>query len=503
MPVNQLYADVFLSQESARCLLCYSPACTNACKEKLDPAGFIRTVRFENRQNSFQHLKSFACKDCEAPCEKACIHYDFPIRIREMVQFVEKNLAKAEDVNLSIDFCGIPCENPFFLSSSVVASNYEMCANALQAGWGGIVFKTIGFLQPKEVSPRFDATKKKGTPFVGFRNLEQIAEHSLVENLAYLKKLKEDFPNKIIVASIMGQTDEEWTELAKLVTANGVDMIECNFSCPHMSAHGLGADVGQTPELVKRYTEFTKKGTHLPVLAKMTPNVGNMEIPAVAAIEGGADGIAAINTIKSISGLELGKMIMAPPPHVNGKSSVSGYSGKAVKPIALRFVHDIAKHDKLRGIPISGMGGIETWHDAAEFIALGCENIQITTAVMQYGYRIIDDLISGLKSFMKENGYKNVKEFAGSALSNLVNADKLDRDTVVYPVIDKQKCIGCGRCYISCADAGHQAILYKEEVLRPQIVAKDCVGCHLCLLVCPCEAIGTGKRVGKPAHMTV
>ncbi|BCJ94473.1 dihydropyrimidine dehydrogenase subunit B [Anaerocolumna cellulosilytica] len=501
MPVNQLYADIFLTQESARCLLCHAPACTSACSEKLDPAGFIRAVRFENKQNSYRHIKTSACESCDAPCEKACIHYDFSIRIREMAQLARTRETKAKEADLSIDFCGIPCENPFFLSSSVVASNYEMCANALRAGWGGIVFKTIGFLQPKEVSPRFDATKKEGTPFVGFRNLEQIAEHALEENLFYLKKLKEDFPTKIIVASIMGQTDEEWTELAKRVTDTGVDMIECNFSCPHMSAHGLGADVGQTPELVKHYTELTKKGTHLPVLAKMTPNIGHMEIPAIAAMEGGADGIAAINTIKSISGLELGKM--APPPHIDGKSAVSGYSGKAVKPIALRFIHDIAKHERLKGVPISGMGGIETWYDAAEFIALGCENIQITTAVMQYGYRIIDDLISGLKNYMAENGYKNLKEFAGSALSNLVNADKLDRDTVVYPVIDKEKCIGCGRCYISCADAGHQAIRYNEETKKTQVLAKDCVGCHLCLLVCPCTAISTGKRVRKPAHMTV
>ena len=171
--------------------------------------------------------------------------------------------------------------------------NYEMCANALEMGWSGIVFKTIGMLTPKEVSPRFGAISKSSTSFMGFRNLEQIAEHSLEENLDVLKRLKKAYPDKIIVASIMGQTDEEWTTLARMVTEIGVDIVECNFSCPHMTGHGLGSDVGQNPELVKHYTECVKKGTNLPVLAKMTPNIGNMEIPAIAAVEGGADGIAA------------------------------------------------------------------------------------------------------------------------------------------------------------------------------------------------------------------
>ena len=501
MPVNKLYAENFITQEAARCLLCYSATCTKACKNDFQPAKFIQSVRFENKKNESGLIEASVCEDCDAPCEKACIHYDYPIRIKEMVHWANPKSILVEDISLSVEFCGVKCENPFFLSSSVVASNYEMCANALKAGWGGIVFKTIGFLRPEEVSPRFAATGKESTPFVGFRNLEQIAEHSLEENLAYLRKLKEDFPTKIIVASIMGQTDEEWTKLAKAVTDIGVDIIECNFSCPHMSAHGLGADVGQTPELVKRYTQMTRKGTHLPILAKMTPNLGNMEIPAIAAIEGGADGIAAINTIKSISGINLDDM--APPPHIEGKSAVSGYSGKAVKPIALRFIHDIAKHEKLKNIPISGMGGIETWQDAAEFITLGCENIQITTAVMQYGYRIIDDLITGLKTFMKEKGYKSIHEFSGNALESFVNPDHLNRKTIVYPVINREKCVGCGRCYISCADAGHQAINFKEDERKPFVSAKNCVGCHLCLLVCPCNAIGTSKRVPKPAHLTV
>ena len=389
---------------------------------------------------------------------------------------------------------GVKCENPFFLSSSIVAGNYEMCANAFKMGWAGAVFKTIGFIKPEETSPRFDAIRKEGTPFIGFKNLEQISDHSLEENLSDLRRLKKDFPSKIIVASIMGETDEEWTSLAKLVTEAGADIIECNFSCPQMVGEGLGSDVGQNPDLVKRYTECVKKGTSLPVLAKMTPNIGNMEIPAIAAVKGGADGIAAINTIKCITGFDLENI--QPYNAVSEQTSVSGYSGKAVKPIALRFINDMAKCKELENVPLSGIGGIETWHDAAEFIALGCANVQITTAVMQYGYRIIDDLISGLKAYMKRKGVSRLQDLVGIGLKTVTEPDKLDRLTVTYPVFDKTKCIGCGRCYLSCRDGGHQALGISDDG-KPIFKASKCVGCHLCSLVCTVGAIGKSKRVQK------
>lgn len=292
----------------------------------------------------------------------------------------------------------------------------------------------------------------------------------------------------------MGETDEEWTTLAKLVTDAGADIIECNFSCPQMVGDGLGSDVGQNPDLVKHYTECVKKGTSLPVLAKMTPNIGNMEIPAIAAVKGGADGIAAINTIKCITGFDLENM--KPYNSVNEKTAVSGYSGKAVKPIALRFINDMAKCKELENIPLSGIGGIETWHDATEFIALGCTNIQITTAVMQYGYRIIDDLIFGLKAYIKRKGILQLQDLVGVGLETVTEPDKLDRATVVYPVFDKKKCIGCGRCYLSCRDGGHQAIDISGEG-KPIFKVRKCVGCHLCSLVCPVNAIGKSKRVQK------
>jgi dihydropyrimidine dehydrogenase (NAD+) subunit PreA len=419
-----------------------------------------------------------------------------PVKIDDMmVMLSDYKKADPADVDLSIDFCGVHCENPFFLSSSVVGSNYEMVAKAFDMGWSGVAFKTIGTFVAKEVSPRFDQLHKEAHPFIGFKNIEQISEHTLEENLDYLKDLKKNYPTKIIVASIMGQDEDEWTYLAKLMTEAGADIIECNFSCPHMAANGLGSDVGQNPEMVTRFTRATRKGTNLPILAKMTPNIGNMEPPAIAAMEAGATGIAAINTIKSVMNVDLGTF--ASGPAVEGKTSIGGYSGKAVKPIALRFIHDLASCDKLKNVPISGMGGIETWRDAAEFMALGCENIQITTAVMQYGYRIIDDLIEGMTLYLSSHGYKSVSEIVGKALPNIIQADDLNRDSICFPKFDRSRCLGCGRCYLSCYDGGHQALKIDERTRQPVMDASKCVGCHLCVTVCPAGAISQGTRVHK------
>ena len=483
-----------IREEAARCMLCGNAKCTLVCPKGYDPARAVRAVRFENENIAGSFVDTAVCAECDGVCEKACIHYDRPIRIREIFSELPEQI-KSGDPDLSIEFCGVKCENPFFLSSSIVAGDYDMIARAFDMGWGGAVFKTIGFLIPDEVSPRFGAIGKEGTPFIGFKNLEQISDHETQYNLDVIKRLKAEYPTKVIVASIMGQNDEEWVQLSKLVTEAGADIIECNFSCPHMSGNGLGSDVGQNPELVNRYTELVKGATHLPVLAKMTPNIGNMEIPAIAAAEAGADGIAAINTIKSILGIDVETLESS--PSVGGKCSVSGYSGKAVKPIALRFIHDLAKCGRLSGLELSGMGGIETWHDALVFILLGCRNIQVTTAVMQYGYRIIDDMTAGMKAYMTAHGRKSISGLVGAALPKMVPADMLDRSTVVYPSFDSGKCLGCGRCYISCRDAGHQAIVMKDGKARLQ--AAKCVGCHLCMLVCPAGAIvNRNKRVTKP-----
>lgn len=395
---------------------------------------------------------------------------------------------------LSIDFCGIHCENPFFLSSSCVAGNAEMCARALEAGWGGIVYKTVGHYIPKEVSPRYDMIRQSRA-FVGLRNMEQISDRPLEDNLRDMAFLKKKFPNKILIASIMGETIDDWESLARLVEEAGADIIECNFSCPQMAQEAMGADVGVNPDMVREACRSCRNGTSLPILAKMTPNITDMTIPAIAAIEGGADGLAAINTIKSITNIHQGKIL----PDISGKSCVSGYSGRAIKPIALRFISDMAKCVQLKNVPISGIGGITTWQDALEFILLGSTNLQITTAVMEYGYRIIEDLTDGLLRYMDAMDIPSLQSLVGAALPDLTTSDKLDRNTVVYPAVDYDGCVGCGRCYISCMDGGHQAIAWLAEQRKPQILRERCVGCGLCSNICPVEAIGSTSRISKGA----
>lgn len=398
--------------------------------------------------------------------------------------------------DLSINYLGVKCENPFFLSSSPVGSNYEMVKKAYEAGWGGVFYKTIGIFIADECSPRFDIVKKEGTPWLGFKNMEQISDKALDVNLENIFKLKRDYPDKVMVATIMGSSDEEWETLAKLVTDAGADLIECNFSCPQMTCSTMGSDVGTNAELVTQYSRAVSKATHLPVIAKMTPNVTNMEVPALAAILGGAKGISAINTVKSITNIDFENMTAMPV--VNGKSSISGYSGAAIKPIALRFITNLAQHPEISKVELSGVGGIETWRDALEFILLGARNIQVTTAVMQYGYRIVEDMISGMSHFMDERGFKTIDEFVGLALPNVIPADDVDRDYKVVAAINDKKCIGCGRCYVSCFDGAHQAIDWNEKKRRPKVDNDKCVGCHLCLNVCPVvDCILPGEVIWK------
>ena len=396
--------------------------------------------------------------------------------------------------SLELNFCDMVCENPFFLASSAVCTNYEMVARALEAGWAGVFYKTICKQDISEVSPRFDALRKEGTPFVGFRNMEQLSENPYTMDFDILHRLKVNYPTKRIIASIMGQTEEEWVELAKMAEDAGCDAVELNFSCPQMKLTGLGSDIGQNNELILFYTSFVREAVKIPVIPKMTPNVMSMRTPSLACYYGGASGISAINTIKSIT--------MSHDAEVSEKKTVSGYSGKAVKPIALRMIYEMTCNPLLRQagiekhLDISGIGGIETWRDALEFIQLGCRNVQVCTAVMQYGYRIIDDLILGLQHYMRERGIVELKKLVGEELKNFVLPSDLDRDTKVFPKVDRDKCIGCGRCYISCQDGGHQAIAFGED-RKPRIIGQKCVGCHLCRLVCPTNAMGMAKRMKK------
>ncbi len=484
-------------EEANRCLLCQDAPCTKACKTG-DPARAIRAIRFDNHKLTLRWVKDCSDSDLER-AEQACIHFNWPIRIKEVVHSIHKDdVDDSHYPNLTIEFCGIRCENPFFLASSAVCTNYEMVARAFDAGWAGVFYKTICLQEIKEVSPRFDAMHNIAThgDFYGFRNMEQLSENPVEQDFDILRRLKQDYPSKVVIASIMGENEEEWKRLAKMAEEAGCDAVELNFSCPQMKYEGMGSDVGQSPELVKTYTACVKNSVKIPVISKMTPNITHITEPAAACVEAGADAISAINTIKSVT--------MTFESEVSGQRTISGYSGRAVLPIALRHILELAQMriNSQSSIlnphfELSGVGGIETWRNALEFIQLGCSNVQVCTAVMQYGYRIIDDLILGMQRYMAKRGVSELSELVGERLPKFLKPDLLDRDTIIYPKFDKETCIGCGRCEVSCSDGGHQAIVFDSETRRPRLVGTKCVGCHLCRLVCPTGAIGMTKRIEK------
>ncbi|MBQ3185369.1 MAG: NAD-dependent dihydropyrimidine dehydrogenase subunit PreA [Firmicutes bacterium] len=406
--------------------------------------------------------------------------------------------------DLSVNYLGVKCQNPFFLSSSPVGGNYDMVRKCYETGWAGCFFKTVGIFVADECSPRFDQTNKEGLPWLGFKNMEQISDKPTEQNFEYIYRLVRDYPEHVTVATIMGSSEEEWKQLAKMCDEAGVPLIEGNFSCPQMTSHDMGSDVGTNNELVEKYARAVTSVTDIPFIAKMTPNCKNMEEHARAAIKGGAAAVSAINTIKSITNLDFENMTAMPV--VNGKSSISGYSGAAVKPIALRFCTQVQQDEEIHklvkekgfdfgyGHEMSGIGGIETWRDAAEFLAVGCRTVQVTTAIMQYGYRIVEDMISGLSHFMDERGFDNLDQFIGCALPNIIPAEELNRDFRLLPKFDDKKCVGCGRCYVSCYDAAHQAIDWNEKKRRPEL-NDNCVGCHLCLNVCPVQGCITPGEI--------
>lgn len=463
------------------CLLCHNARCTEACGV-IDPARIIRSLYFDDEAVVINELRGQSpCKDCEGRCEKAC---PVSVIIKDIISSLKTEEAEKKEIDyecLKTDFCGIPLENPFLLSSSVIASTYDMCARAFEAGWAGAAFKTVCLMDIVEASPRFSAIKGDNERIIGFKNIEQLSDHTLIENIEIFRKLKENYPDKFLLVSIMGRNDEEWAYLADVMNNSGADALELNFSCPNMTEGNTGSDVGQIPELVEHYSAVVKRHTRLPFIAKLTPNITDIRESADAAIRGGADGVAAINTIKSLIEVDID------PTDGIYSASIGGYSGKAVKPIALRFTAELSQDKNLEGKHISSMGGIETWKDALEFIVLGADSVQVTTAVMQYGYRIIDDLKDGLALYLREHGFDSVKQIENSTIKGIIPTDELDRSYIIYPKFLREKCVGCQRCYVSCMDGGHQAISIVND--RPVLDAAKCVGCHLCVLVCPQKAI--------------
>jgi dihydropyrimidine dehydrogenase (NAD+) subunit PreA len=386
--------------------------------------------------------------------------------------------------DLSVDFCGVRFLNPVLLSSSPVSNTGEMVGRAFDAGFAGVAFKTIATGDTKIIHPAprmagYDYGAKK---LIGLQNVEQISDRPLAHNLADLRYLKRNWPEHRVIASIMGFSTEEWRRLAMECEDAGADLLELNFSCPHMTVEGSGMKVGQAFDLVEQFSAVVKEAVGIPVLAKMTPNVTDICEPALSAKAGGADGLAAINTVSALTGIGLDDFV--PQPNVGGMSAMSGYSGPAVKPIGLRCVAQMAQHPEL-GIPISGMGGIETWIDTVEYLLCGSGTVQITTGVIHHGYRIVEDILEGLSYFMEQHDFERVDQFIGKALPNVHPTEDFDLSRQGIAQYDLDRCVGCGQCHIVCQDAGGQCLSWDAAERRPQMDEDRCLACMICSFVCP------------------
>jgi len=400
----------------------------------------------------------------------------------------------AAKVDLSVDFCGVHFENPFMLSSSPVSNSAEMVGRAFDAGWGGVAYKTvvtdrIPIIHP---SPRMKAYDYGNKRLVGLQNVEQTSDRGLKANLLDIAYLKKNWPKHVVLASIMGFSNDEWADLAKACADAGADMLELNFSCPHMTVEGSGAKVGQVQELVQRFTETVRAVTDLPLVAKMTPNVTDMTVPALYAKRGGADALSAINTVRGLAGIDLDSYV--PSLNVFGKGAISGYSGPAVKPIGLRFITDMAADPEL-GLPLSGMGGIETWIDALEYILVGSTTVQVTTGIIHYGYRMVEDLIEGLSDYMAAKGVTRVADLVGLAVPNVHETDAFDLKRQGISQYDLDRCVGCGQCYIVCHDSAGQALEWDAARRRPRLLEDTCLSCMVCSFVCPVDGLITYKEM--------
>jgi dihydropyrimidine dehydrogenase (NAD+) subunit PreA len=419
--------------------------------------------------------------------------------------------------DLSTRFAGrIKCPNPFWLASGPPANCGDQVMRAFDAGWGGAVWKTLG--EPiVNVSSRYSSVDLNGVRMMGLNNIELITDRPLDLNLREISEVKKRYPKHAVIASLMVESKREtWHEIVKRAEGAGSDGLELNFGCPHgMSERGMGSVVGQVPEYATMITEWVVEVAKTPVLVKLTPNISDIRAVARAAKRGGAHGLSAINTINSITGIDLDTLV--PRPNVGGMSSHGGYCGPAVKPIALHMVQQISA-DPESALPLSGIGGVSTWSDAAEFILLGCESVQACTAPMHYGFRIVEDWIDGLSNWMDEKGFRTLDDFRGLSVPKVTEWKHLDLNYKIVARINEEKCIGCQLCYAACWDGAHQCIHTKKvdrdghitmtpavrEVSHvtpperiPYVDEHECVGCNLCALVCPVENCITMERVDQ------
>ena len=419
--------------------------------------------------------------------------------------------------DLTTDFIGIKSPNPFWLASAPPTDKEYNVRRAFDAGWGGVVWKTLGAEGPPIVNvngPRYGAVYGADRRLLGLNNIELITDRPLEVNLREIKQVKRDYPDRALVISLMVPCDEQnWKAILGHIEDTGADGVELNFGCPHgMSERGMGSAVGQVPEYIEMVTRWVKQYSRMPCIVKLTPNITDICKPAAAAKRGGADAVSLINTINSITSVDLDNF--APEPTIDGKGAHGGYCGPAVKPIALSMVSEIGRHEETGGLPISGIGGVTTWRDAAEFMALGAGNVQVCTAAMTYGFRVVQEMISGLSQYLDEKEIGSTADLVGRAVPNVTNWQFLNLNYVTKAEIDQDLCIKCGRCYAACEDTSHQAIAMSDDRVF-SVIDEECVACNLCIDVCPVEdcitmrelPVGavdprTGKKVGAYANWT-
>ncbi len=415
--------------------------------------------------------------------------------------------------DLRTQFAGISSPNPFWLASAPPTNSGEQIMRAFDAGWGGAVWKTLG-VPIVNVASRFGAIDVGSSKVVGFNNIELITDRPLETNFKEIYEVKKRYPKHAVIVSLMVESREEWREIIQRSEDAGADGLELNFGCPHgMCERGMGSSVGQEPALLERITGWAKEFAKTPVLVKLTPNIGDILEPGVAGVRGGADGLSLINTVKSIIGVDLDRLV--PLPRVGGASTNGGYCGPAVKPIALHMVGALARDPRVT-IPISGIGGISDWRDAAEFLAMGATSVQVCTAVMHKGYRIVAEMIDGLNNYLDDKGLASVADLVGRAVPNFTEWGALDLEYKIVAKIDPNLCIGCQLCYSACLDGAHQCIHtargechgwhgaadhgqaprlepnpplvhsgFRRHANVPWVDEAECIGCNLCALVCP------------------
>jgi dihydropyrimidine dehydrogenase (NAD+) subunit PreA len=390
--------------------------------------------------------------------------------------------------DLSANFLGIKSPNPYWLASAPPTDKQYNVLRAFEAGWGGVVWKTLGS-QIKNVSSRYSSVDYNGTRMMGFNNIELISDRPLDINLREIAECVRLFPDRAMVVSLMADNSrEKWHELIAQVEDTGAHGLELNFGCPHgMNERGMGSAVGQDPEIARMVVEWVMEKATIPVITKLTPNVHSVVPSGRASVEGGTNGLSLINTIQSITGVDLDTLV--PNPYVAGQSVFGGYCGPAIKPIALKMLTTISQDSITSRVPVSGIGGISSWKDAAEFMLLGATTVQVCTAVMKHGFRIIEDLCEGLNNWMDEKGFKTLDEFIGKSVPTITHWEDLDINYHIVAKINPDKCIHCGLCYIACEDTSHQSIslLYGKPYNTYSIIEEECVGCNLCKLVCPVD----------------